>query len=560
MLFRSISFKNKTATVPGTTTKVTLADADGSNLGADDDGVLNVPTQLYKVTYPGGEMLVNEDGKVVDNVTVGVPALVEKSVVFTDNDVIAVNTVPKKPGTSDEELVPIANPKAAEDGASACLDTEYVAAVRMMAGVSVGTSGLITAEEGTIQDATASTGLKLLVATIVDPDTGVKVGLAAADYVQAGTTVYFSAGSELTTPVAGKYPHAGKGVALTVNGEKLNFTVGSDGAISGDQMTYELPAAYAAGKSAIEFTVSLSVPTNDVMVDGVTVDRKDMGNDDPTDDVLVIPNMKGYSLVYKDTDDETWKEISGGVLDVDGKMTLGVNALDGRKIPVEDEALQLKRGYKVVTGNAGTFTVQTMDEDGKTLTNLAAAAFYPADTTEKVYIKGEANVILAKANTTELPGKTYSILNNTASAPAVWEVPVTGNITKDDYVALITVDPAAAPNDAISGAVIADEKIEITVAATGDYIKLGQVVGISGKFVPAEGSELKSSDVKVTVEVSKAKVITITVVSSKGVDQAESDGEDKELGNIVLTFEGYDLSLEDIVLTVPKKEAQGGGH
>ncbi len=553
-----IDFTAGTATVTGTAIKVSLKNAASSPapLGGADK---NVPTQVWKVTYPGGETLVQASdmtsGKSVTNVLAGVRALLPEATKFeaASAGVAVASSDPKKPGTASVKAT--LNPDYANDSTlSQYVDTKYEAAVVLMSAATSSTGlkagGVIQDGEGTPRD--------LLVATVIDPATGVKVGLTPAYYVQAGTIIYFSAGSELTTPVNGKYAHAGKSVTLTVDGKtKLTFAVGADGSISGDKMTYTVPSTTNA--ATLTFGVALTAPTADVMVDGVKVERKDTGvAGDPSDDTLVIPNMKGYSLIYKDTDDGEWKNIAPAAVDVDGVATVAASSLGSLKVPVENGALQLKRGYSVAKeGTATLWKAYTMDEDGN-LTALAAPAYYPVGTTEKVYIEGkDANTILAKANSTAMPGNYYQVLKGEdGTTKAVWEVPVAGNIGADDYAALITVTTADATNyGKLTGALVKDAKNTITINAgtASKYVTLGQVItGVTGKFVSDDEDVLKSSSVKVTVTVAKNKDIIITWISDTAVDRPAAGGDDLTLGKLVLDFGTYELSLEDITLTVPK--------
>ena len=135
-------------------------------------------------------------------------------------------------------------------------------------------------------------------------------------------------------------------------------------------------------------------------------------------------------------------------------------------------------------------------------------------------------------------------------------MPVAGNIGADDYAALITVTTADATNyGKLTGALVKDAKNTITINAgtASKYVTLGQVItGVTGKFVSDDEDVLKSSSVKVTVTVAKNKDIIITWISDTAVDRPAAGGDDLTLGKLVLDFGTYELSLEDITLTVPK--------
>lgn len=292
--------------------------------------------------------------------------------------------------------------------------------------------------------------------------------LSNDDFVQIDAKIYLTA---TATEVAQlKANAAGQSVAIYVNGTKaVAVNVDKDGKIPTGENTpsFGLPNKYTSG-SALTITTKVEPAVAKIFVDGAELTAAMLH-----DNVYSVENMKDYYLAWQNADGE-WVGIVKAFTAADGtgvalldpaKLTAAAATGDGVTVDAKGE-IHLVRAWAVdgiqnATHASATWktysswrtsdplSVSKAIQASATPTGTVDKAYYPANVSgQYIWLQAtKAGVIWVAKDGTKLEKVVdVTAVDDTdatgAKALGVWRVPVTGNITSDSFVALVTLGNA----------------------------------------------------------------------------------------------------------------------
>ena len=461
-----------------------------------DSGI--VPTQVWKIVYPGGEVYVKDTAETtVKNVKDGVVYLIKADTV-----------------SASAKAVDVEKHTAALSG-SASKDAAYVPAMKI--------KGL---SNGAVVDA----NYKDVFLAEVEPDGDGERAKIEATGIQVGAKIYFTKASSLDLA-------EGQKVSLIVNGDKDNkitFTADENGEFAEQYIVVD---GWNANDSEYRMTLEAVIESTSITVnlDGVPMDVDEDGK------VKLVGLNTDKTLVYWDATNKEYKDISSVLTDVGSNGVKKVELTSIEAAKDETGVYNLYLAWKVTPDSNSTPSatgykkLNAFGTDvGATADKITAATYYLPG--ESIYVQGKANSQLGTledgvaTQIDKLPGvKVVKAVDKSPTVDsqnkAVWMVPVNDNINLADFKALVTFGNGMYKVESTSG-LTANTAETFTVDSTKTAVKFESGVTVeSFTFTPnAEDEALEEVQLIGEVTLSTAKTgLTFKVTADKDVSAPSAE-------------------------------------